>query len=151
MRSAAIAVPAAHGRAHDFIALGKPRLNFLVVASSLAGYAMAGGSTRDVPPPDGRLQPRESLVFATLASLAGLALLGAGANLLSAAVALTTLVTYAAIYPPMKRRSSFATVVGAIPGALPPVLGRAAARGSLPAEAGLLFAIVFPWPVPHFL
>jgi len=189
MRSAAIAVPAAHGRAHDFIALGKPRLNFLVVASSLAGYAMAGGSTGDVPLllctvvgtglvaggasafnqvierqpdglmrrtrtrplPDGRLQPRESLVFATLASLAGLALLGAGANLLSAAVALTTLVTYAAIYTPMKRRSSFATVVGAIPGALPPVIGWAAARGSLPAEAWLLFAIVFLWQLPHFL
>jgi protoheme IX farnesyltransferase len=185
----AVALPAARSRASDFIALAKPRLNFLVVASSVAGYVMAGGDTsnaarlvltivgtglvaggasafnqvieRDAdslmrrtrlrPVPDGRLQPGESLAFAAAASAAGLALLGAGVNLLSAAVAFTTLLTYAIVYTPLKRRSSFATVVGAIPGALPPVIGWAAARDSLSQGAWVLFAIVFLWQLPHFL
>jgi heme o synthase len=107
--------------------------------------------TRTRPLPGGRLQPAESLVFATLTSLSGLGLLAMGANLLSAGVALATLLTYAVVYTPMKRRSSFATVVGAIPGALPPVIGWTAVRGSLSSEAWLLFGIVFLWQLPHFL
>lgn len=176
-------------RAQDFIALGKPRLNVLVVASALAGYVMAGGDTADVPRllamlagtalvaigasafnqvmerepdammrrtrrrplPDGRLQPGESLWFAAITSAAGLLMLTLAVNAISAVVALTTLVTYAAVYTPMKRRSSFATVVGAIPGALPPVIGWAAARGSLSPGAWVLFGIVFLWQLPHFL
>lgn len=185
----AVALPAARSRANDFIALAKPRLNFLVVASSVAGYVMAGGDTSNAarlvltivgtglvaggasafnqvierepdslmrrtrmrPVPDGRLQPGESLAFAAATSGAGLAILGAGVNLLSAAVALTTLLIYAVIYTPLKRRSSFATVVGAIPGALPPVIGWAAARDSLSQGAWVLFGIVFLWQLPHFL
>ena len=188
MNNAAV-LPVARSRAHDFVALGKPRLNFLVVASALAGYAMAGGETSNValllctlvgtglvaggasafnqvierqpdalmrrtrmrPLPDGRLQPGESLIFATATAAAGLLVLAFGANLLSAAVALTTLLTYAAIYTPLKRVSSFATVVGAIPGALPPVIGWAAARGDLSLGAWVLFGIVFLWQLPHFL
>jgi len=107
--------------------------------------------TRLRPVPDGRLQPTESLVFATALSIAGLLILGAGVNLLSAGVALTTLLTYALIYTPLKRRSSFSTVVGAIPGALPPVIGWAAARDTLSAGGWVLFAIVFLWQLPHFL
>ncbi len=185
----AVALPAARSRANDFIALAKPRLNFLVVASSVAGYVMAGGDTSNAarlvltivgtglvaggasafnqvierepdslmrrtrmrPVPDGRLQPGESLAFAAATSGAGLAILGAGVNLLSAAVALTTLLIYAVVYTPLKRRSSFATVVGAIPGALPPVIGWAAARDSLSQGAWVLFAILFLWQLPHFL
>lgn len=185
----AVALPAARSRANDFIALAKPRLNFLVVASSVAGYVMAGGDTSNAarlvltivgtglvaggasafnqvierepdslmrrtrmrPVPDGRLQPGESLAFAAATSGAGLAILGAGVNLLSAAVALTTLLIYAVVYTPLKRRSSFATVVGAIPGALPPVIGWAAARDSLSQGAWVLFGIVFLWQLPHFL
>lgn len=185
----AVALPAARSRANDFIALAKPRLNFLVVASSVAGYVMAGGDTSNAarlvltivgtglvaggasafnqvierepdslmrrtrmrPVPDGRLQPGESLAFAAATSGAGLAILGAGINLLSAAVALTTLLIYAVVYTPLKRRSSFATVVGAIPGALPPVIGWAAARDSLSQGAWVLFGIVFLWQLPHFL
>lgn len=185
----AVALPAARSRANDFIALAKPRLNVLVVASSLAGYVMGGGEisnavrvvftvvgtalvaggasafnqvierepdalmrrTRLRPVPDGRLQPGESLVFATLSSAAGLLILAAGINVLSAAVALTTLLTYVLLYTPLKRRSSFATVVGAIPGALPPVIGWAAARDALSQGAWVLFAIVFLWQLPHFL
>jgi protoheme IX farnesyltransferase len=175
-------------RAGDFVALAKPRLNVLVVASSLAGYVMAGGTsdalrvvltlvgtalvaggasafnqvierkpdalmrrTRMRPVPDGRVQIGESLLFATVISVAGLLVLGAGVGRLSAIVALATLLTYAVVYTPLKRRSSFATVVGAIPGALPPVIGWAAAGDTLSQGAWVLFAIVFLWQLPHFL
>lgn len=185
----AVVLPGTRSRTNDFIILAKPRLNFLVVASSLAGYMMAGGDstnavrlvltlagtalvaggasafnqviergpdslmkrTRMRPVPDGRLQPGESLVFATAMSATGLLILGAGVNLLCAAVACATLLTYALIYTPLKRRSSFATVVGAIPGALPPVIGWSAASGSLSPGAWVLFGIVFLWQLPHFL
>jgi heme o synthase len=189
MKSDAIALPAARSRATDFVALAKPRLNLLVVASALAGYVMAGGEildairvvctvagtalvaggasafnqviervpdslmrrTRMRPVPDGRLQPFESVAFGLVLSVIGLAVLATEVNLLSAAVALATLLTYALIYTPLKRRTSFATVIGAIPGALPPVIGWAAARGSLSQGAWVLFAIVFLWQLPHFL
>ena len=101
--------------------------------------------------PDGRLQPAEAIAFGVALVLGGLALLAAGVNLISAAVALATLLTYALIYTPLKQRTSFATVIGAIPGALPPVIGWAAARGSLSQGAWVLFAIVFLWQLPHFL
>jgi heme o synthase len=189
VKTDAVALPAVRSRASDFVALAKPRLNVLVVASSLAGYVMGGGDmsnamrvvltvvgtalvaggasafnqvmerepdglmrrTRLRPVPDGRLQPAESLVFATVLSVAGLLLLAVGVNASSAGVALVTLLTYALIYTPLKRRSSFATVVGAIPGALPPVIGWAAARGGLSEGGWVLFAIVFLWQMPHFL
>ena len=189
MKTDAVALPAVRSRASDFVALAKPRLNVLVVASSLAGYVMGGGDmsnamrvvltvvgtalvaggasafnqvmerepdglmrrTRLRPVPDGRLQPAEALLFATVLSVAGLLLLAAGVNASSAGVALVTLLTYALIYTPLKRRSSFATVVGAIPGALPPVIGWAAARGGLSEGGWVLFAIVFLWQMPHFL
>jgi len=185
----AVALPAARSRASDFVAIAKPRLNTLVVASSLAGYVMGGGEisnaprviltvlgtalvaggasafnqvmerstdalmrrTRSRPLPDGRLQPGESLVFAALASITGLVILGAGVNPISAVVALTTLLTYVLVYTPLKRRSSLATVIGAIPGALPPVIGWTAARGELSQGAWVLFGIVFLWQMPHFL
>ena len=73
------------------------------------------------------------------------------ANLLAAAVALATLLSYVVVYTPLKRRSSFGTVIGAIPGALPPIIGWAAASGSLPAQAWTLFGIMFLWQLPHFL
>lgn len=107
--------------------------------------------TRLRPVPDGRLQPVEALVFAALTGAAGLAILGLGVNALSAGVAFATLVIYAAVYTPMKRRSSLSTVVGAVPGALPPVIGWAAARDSLSPGAWVLFGIVFLWQLPHFL
>jgi protoheme IX farnesyltransferase len=189
MKSDSLALPAARSRAIDFVALAKPRLNVLVVASSLAGYVMGGGDpsnaapvvstvlgtalvaggasafnqviernadslmrrTRLRPVPDGRLQPAESLIFATALSIVGLLILAAGVNILSAAVALTTLLTYALIYTPLKSRSSFSTVVGAIPGALPPVIGWVAARNELSQGAWVLFGIVFLWQLPHFL
>lgn len=107
--------------------------------------------TRLRPMADGRLQPPEGLFFGTVMSLAGLALLAFGVNVLSAAVAAATLLIYAGIYTPMKPWTSFATVVGAIPGALPPVIGWAAATGTLGAGGWVLFGIVFLWQLPHFL
>ena len=185
----AAAIPVVRTRTGDYVALAKPRLNFLVVVSALAGYAMAGGETGDGirliatvvgtalvaggasafnqiierqpdalmrrtrlrPLPDGRLQAREALAFAAVISLAGVVTLWVGANLLSAAVALATLLIYAVVYTPLKQRTSFSTVVGAIPGALPPAIGWAAARGSLSQGAWVLFGIVFLWQLPHFL
>ena len=171
------------------MALAKPRLNVLVVASALAGYAMAGGEsgrvalvlsilagtglvaggasafnqiierdadalmkrTRLRPLPDGRLGHMEAMVLAAVLSVAGLLILGFGANMLSAGVALATLLSYTAVYTPLKKRSSFATVIGAIPGALPPVIGWTAARNELSQGAWVLFGIVFLWQLPHFL
>jgi len=78
-------------------------------------------------------------------------LIVASANLLAAAVALATLLSYVAVYTPLKRRSSFGTVIGAIPGALPPIIGWAAASGALPPQAWALFGIMFLWQLPHFL
>lgn len=107
--------------------------------------------TRLRPLPDGRLTPWRAFWFGMALSAIGLAQLSFGVNHLSAVVAFATLVSYVLWYTPMKRRSSLATVVGAIPGALPPVIGWAAATGSLSREAWLLFAIVFLWQMPHFL
>src|SRR3954471_10135437 len=176
-------------RSRDYVALAKPRLNLLVVASTLAGYAMgygealgfvrvvglllgtgcvAGGAsafnqvmerdldalmrrTRTRPLPDQRLQPIEGVLFGSALTLAGLLLIVASSNLLAAGVALATLLIYVAIYTPLKRKSSFGTVIGAIPGALPPIIGWAALTGTMPAEAWSLFGIMFLWQLPHFL
>ncbi|MCY4077945.1 MAG: heme o synthase [Acidobacteria bacterium] len=98
----------------------------------------------------GRITPAEGTVFAGVVGAAGLAELALGANVLAALVALVTLVCYAGIYTPLKRRTAWATLVGAVPGALPPVIGWAAARGALTVEAAVLFGIVFLWQLPHF-
>ena len=98
----------------------------------------------------GRVTPTEGTVFAGLVGAAGLTELALGANVLAALVALVTLVCYAGIYTPLKRRTEWATLVGAVPGALPPVIGWAAARGALTVEAAVLFGIVFLWQLPHF-
>jgi protoheme IX farnesyltransferase len=176
-------------RAADYVTLAKPRLNMLVVASTLAGYVMGGGAMSDVvrvlmmlvgtalvaggasafnqvierrtdalmrrtqhrPMADGRLGSSDALVYASALSLGGLAILTVAVNPLSAWVAFATLVSYAAIYTPLKLRTSFATVIGAIPGALPPVIGWAAATNDLSQGAWILFGILFLWQLPHFL
>ena len=106
--------------------------------------------TRQRPIPAGRVQPWEAFVMASLVTAFGLVELRVGVNLLSTAVAATTLVSYVAIYTPLKRRTAWSTVIGAIPGALPPVIGWAAARGSLGIEAFVLFSMMFFWQLPHF-
>ena len=106
--------------------------------------------TRSRPLPLGSISPAAGQLFATVLSIAGLIVLALGANLLAAAVALATLVSYAWVYTPLKRRTPWAVLVGAVPGALPPVIGWAAATGALTVEAWLLFGIVFAWQLPHF-
>jgi protoheme IX farnesyltransferase len=106
--------------------------------------------TRDRPLPAGRLRPGEALVFAAAVSIAGLLELALFVNLLAALLAGATLATYVFVYTPLKRRTWLATTVGAVPGALPPVIGWAAARGSLDAGAAALFLIQFAWQLPHF-
>lgn len=107
--------------------------------------------TRQRPLPDFRLRPHEALGFGAALAAAGLAQLWLGVNLLAAVVAAATLATYVLCYTPLKLRTSLATIVGAVPGALPPVIGWAGATGTLSIEAWALFAIVFLWQMPHFL
>jgi protoheme IX farnesyltransferase len=172
----------------DYVALTKPRLNFLVVLTSAAGYYLgtvrpgtmamaqavagtalvAGGAavlnqvyerktdalmrrTRLRPLPDGRVTSADAAIFGSLLALAGLILLALGANRTAAFLALLTLVIYLVVYTPMKRHSSLATLVGAVPGALPPLIGWTAAHGAITAGGWSLFAILFLWQIPHFM
>jgi len=107
--------------------------------------------TRTRPIPAGRIRPVEASLYGALLTLAGLVLLGALCGPLAALVAFSTWASYLFLYTPLKRRSHLATLVGAVPGALPPVIGWAAASGSLEPGAFILFAIVFLWQIPHFL
>ena len=176
-------------RLSDYVALTKPRLNFLVVATSAAGYYLgttgpvdpltmatavggtalvAGGAavlnqvyerdtdalmlrTRRRPLPDGRVAPLDATAFGIGLAATGLALLATRSNAFAALLAAATLVTYLLIYTPIKRRTPLATLVGAVPGALPPLIGWTAARGAITAGGLALFAIVFLWQVPHFM
>ena len=106
--------------------------------------------TRHRPLPSGRLLPAEARGFGIALSLIGLAVL-TYTRPLAAGLALATIVTYVLIYTPLKCRTPFATVVGAVPGALPAALGWVAASGSMTLEAWVLFGIVFLWQIPHFL
>ena len=148
---------------------GGPMWDVALVLMTVAGTALvAGGAsafnqviervtdarmerTRLRPMADRRLQPSEGLLVASVFTITGLALLAFGVNLLAAVVAAATLLTYAAIYTPLKARTSLSTVIGAVPGALPPVIGWAAATGTLSRGGWVLFGIVFLWQLPHFL
>jgi heme o synthase len=101
--------------------------------------------------PSGRIAPREALLFGGLLVAAGTGVLSVGSGFLAAAVAFLTFVLYVFIYTPLKTRTTLNTSVGAIPGALPPLIGWAAATGRLGPEAWSLFLIVFLWQFPHFL
>ena len=101
--------------------------------------------------PAGRLAPSEAAVFGGLLVFVGTSVLLAGVNLLAAEVALVTFLLYVFVYTPLKTRTTLNTVIGAIPGALPPVIGWAGATGRLGVEAWALFLIVFLWQFPHFL
>ena len=107
--------------------------------------------TRHRPLPDGRVQPGEALWFGVLVTLSGLVYLALAVNLMSAWVTVLVTTSYLLIYTPMKRRSSLCMLIGAVPGALPPVIGWVAARGSFDIDAWVLFAIMFLWQVPHTL
>ena len=176
-------------RASDFVALTKPRLNFLVLLTTAAAYSLgsgpeatlsqfvhtllgtflvAGGAsalnqawerdtdrlmrrTRMRPIADLRLPPSAGIVFGLSLTLLGATELAYFLNPLTSGVALFTAASYVLLYTPLKTRTSLSTIVGALPGALPAVIGWAAATNTLSIEAWVLFGIVFMWQMPHFL
>jgi protoheme IX farnesyltransferase len=106
--------------------------------------------TSNRPIPAGRIQPGRGLAFGIFLSTAGFAELWLGTNALAAGLGLFTLLSYMLVYTPLKRRSTACTTVGALPGAMPPLIGYAAASGNLDAQALALFVILFVWQFPHF-
>lgn len=106
--------------------------------------------TRHRPLPSGEITPGRAFAWGVALSLTGFCVLALGANLLAASLGLFTLLSYLLAYTPLKRRSPHSTTVGAIPGAMPPMIGYAAAHGALTAEAWILYAILFLWQFPHF-
>ena len=107
--------------------------------------------TQNRPVPAGRVRPLEALAWGVVLTVSGIAFLAWRSGPLPALVALATWASYLFVYTPLKTRTSLSTVVGALPGALPPVIGWAAARGRIDAGAFVLFAILFLWQIPHFL
>jgi protoheme IX farnesyltransferase len=107
--------------------------------------------TEDRPLPSGRLQPGTVLLFGGISAGLGLIYLALAVNPLTALLGAVTLGSYLFIYTPLKRVTTLNTVVGAIPGALPPLMGWTAARGEITVGGWALFAILFFWQLPHFL
>jgi protoheme IX farnesyltransferase len=107
--------------------------------------------TRHRPLPDGRLRPSAALAFGVGITAAGLLYLTFLSSPIGALLAALTVASYLFAYTPLKRRSSLSTAVGAVPGALPPMIGWVAARGRLGVEAWILFAVLFLWQIPHAL
>ena len=107
--------------------------------------------TRHRPLPEGRIEPTDALLLGLVVTGAGIAYLALAVNGLSALVTATTSFSYLLLYTPLKRVSPFCSIVGAVPGALPPVTGWVAARAALGVEAWVLFAILFLWQLPHSL
>jgi protoheme IX farnesyltransferase len=106
--------------------------------------------TQDRPLPSGRLQPTTVAIFGGICSVTGLVYLALAVNLLTSVLGAVTLVSYLFIYTPLKRVTWLNTAIGAIPGALPPLMGWTAARGELNGEGWALFAILAFWQLPHF-
>jgi len=107
--------------------------------------------TANRPLPAGRLSSSEALWFGIGLSVAGGLELALAVNILASFLALLTLASYLLLYTPLKRKTSYCTLVGAFPGAMPPLIGWAAARGNLNLEAWILYALLFFWQFPHFL
>jgi protoheme IX farnesyltransferase len=146
---------------------GRSGFDVTLALNLLAGTALAAGGTlalnqyverdtdammdrtRNRPLPDMRMRPAEALVFGVVATVAGLVYLLFGTNLLCAAVTCAIAIVYLGAYTPLKRYTWMCNIIGAIPGALPPVAGWAAARGGLSWEPIVLFAIMFLWQLPH--
>lgn len=141
----------------------------MVMAAALAGtFLVAGGAnslnqllerdvdarmqrTRDRPLPTGRLNSDQALAFGATITAAGVLILALGADPLAGALAAATFASYVFVYTPLKRWTPLNTLVGAVPGAMPPVIGWAAASGHLHTGAWAIFAIMFVWQLPHFL
>lgn len=180
---------AAPSRLADFYELTKPRMNFLVVITTMVGFCMASHfginwllmlhtilgtamtaacaailnqvierkldrlmpRTADRPVAAGRISAQEALAAGVVVGALGVGYLAFAVNSLTALLGLATVVLYISVYTPLKRISSLNTVVGAIPGAIPPVMGFTAVQNALSIEALAVFGILFFWQMPHFL
>jgi protoheme IX farnesyltransferase len=176
-------------RVAAYAELTKPRITFLIVLTSAAGFALASRSgidyvamlrallgigllssgiatlnqyaerdldglmrrTANRPLPSGKLAPCEALAFGAGITVLAEIYLHVLVNPLSALLGLTVIAGYLFAYTPLKTRTTLSTLVGAFPGAVPPLIGWTAARGSISLEAWILFAILFLWQFPHFL
>jgi protoheme IX farnesyltransferase len=188
----AIAAPvqiAPRSRAVDFYDLTKPRMNFLVVITTMVGFCLASRNginwirllhtligtfltassasvlnqfierkldalmprTQNRPLPCKRIAPIEAILFGVAMGIIGVTYLALLVNPLTALLGAITLLSYIGIYTPMKRYSTLNTVVGAVPGAIPPMMGFTAATGAISPGALALFGILFFWQMPHFL
>jgi protoheme IX farnesyltransferase len=107
--------------------------------------------TADRPLPAGRIRPIEACLFGLVLAVAGIAVLAIDVNILTAFLSAVTLVTYLFVYTPAKRYTTLCTLLGAIPGAIPVMMGCTAAAGRITATALALFLILFVWQIPHFL
>lgn len=172
----------------DLVALTKPRITMLVLATTSCGLYIApvrpsngvallallgtalivGGAntlnmyierdidghmrrTKNRPLPSGRMSPRLALWFGVALTASAVPVLAIGVNAATALLALIANLSYVLAYTPMKQRSYLALWVGAVPGAMPPLLGWTAATGRVSAGGLVLFAILYAWQIPHFL
>ena len=184
-----VAPSGTRARSAAYIELTKPRITFLIVLTSAAGFclgsrgavnyltfthAMIGIAllssgiatlnqfierdldglmrrTESRPLPSGRLLPSEALWFGIALTVTAELYLALSVNMLTAVLGMTVIAGYLFMYTPLKTRTSLSTAVGAFPGAMPPLMGWAAARGEIDIAAWVLFAILFLWQFPHFL
>jgi protoheme IX farnesyltransferase len=146
-----------------------PRVDWALLLNALIGTALVAAGTNALnqvverehdakmrrtrlrPLPDGRITPRAALLFSISISMIGTLYLGLAVNWLTAALGALTLLTYIFIYTPLKRVSTICTIIGAVPGAIPPLMGWTAATGSLGTGGWIVFAILFFWQLPHFM
>jgi protoheme IX farnesyltransferase len=172
----------------DLVALGKPRVTFMVLVTTaggiwlapsplplaravvtLIGVALAVAAanafnmylerdvdalmtrTRNRPLPAGRMAPEVALGFGLFCAVLSTPMVRTAANPLTAGLSLLSLVLYVCAYTPLKRRSTIALLVGAVPGAIPPLLGWTASTGRLDGPGLALFAVLFVWQIPHFI
>ncbi len=173
----------------DYYELTKPRMNFLVVITTMVGLYIAapgrfdwrlvfatligtaltaaGASvlnqvverkydammprTRNRPVVAGRISPAEAYIFGIALGITGVVILASCVNVLTALLGALTLLLYVLVYTPLKRVTTLNTVIGAIPGAIPPAMGFTAVHNALSSDAIALFAILFFWQMPHFL
>jgi protoheme IX farnesyltransferase len=143
----------------SFVALVNTLLGTLLVASGTGTlnqyierrFDAKMRRTAQRPAAAGRLKPAAVLAFGITLAAAGTLYLAAAANLLASALAALTLLTYLFLYTPLKRKTAVCVLVGAFPGAMPPLIGWAGASGRLSIEAAILYTIVFLWQFPHFM
>jgi len=152
-----------------FLLAWRGPMNFLLLGATLLGTALcaAGASalnqwwerdsdalmhrTRERPLPARRIHPSDALLFGLFISILGVAILALFTNPRAGFLAFATITIYVMVYTPLKKMTSLNTLVGAVPGALPPLIGWVAARGSYSLEGCLLFALLWFWQMPHFL